>query len=260
MLQLICEERFPVDGIPIDHSLFHNHGSRVGTTAVPGAFAGKTAISFPAATSHVAIARDPYPAPREPQWAPMVALRIEVVAKVDPTAALMLTVLEGDGSFRFGINQRALDAQFNGPPGTDTHVRSDGTHAPDGLFHQVPANQWVTLGFDHNGYSEMQLSIEGVVVGRTAVSAGVPPVQAGGVTVGNRRGGGQPFLGAIDQLRVWRYDPDAIRKEFWCRPFTKKAADCWEAIFRAVADWATKHPADLATLRSLIDSRIRAVL
>src|SRR5262249_56998311 len=125
MLKLICDERFPVDGIPVDHSVFHNHGRRAGTTGVPGTVAGKTAISFPATTSHVAIARDPYPAAREPQWAPLVALRIEVVAKVDPMAALMLTILEGDGSFRFGINQRALDAQFIGPPGTDTHVRSD---------------------------------------------------------------------------------------------------------------------------------------
>jgi hypothetical protein len=260
MLELICDERFPVDGIPVDHGSYHNHGRRQGTTAVSGATLGKTAIGFPTATSHVAIARDPFPPARDHQWAPLVALRIEVVARIDPAAALTLTILEGDGSFRFGINQRALDGQFSGPPGADTHVRSDEAHAPDGLFHQVPANQWVTLGFDHNGYSEMQLSIEGVVVGRTMVAAGVPPVQAGGVTVGNRRGGGQPFLGAIDQLRVWRDYPDAIRQEFWCRPFTKKAADCWEQIFRAVADWATTHPAELATLRSLIDARMRAAL
>jgi hypothetical protein len=208
----------------------------------------------------VSIARDPFPPAREHQWAPLVALRIEVVAKVDPVAALAQTILEGDGSFRFGINQHALDATFSGPPGSDTHVRSDGAHAPDGVFHQVPANQWVTLAFDHNGYSEMQLSIEGVVVGRTAVSAGIPPVQIGGVTVGNRRVGGQPLVGAIDRLRVWRSDPDEIRREFWCRPFTRHSADCWEAYFRAVADWAAKHPADLATLVATIETRLRALL
>src|SRR5438067_6878148 len=103
MLELICEERFPVDGIPIDRGPFHNHGRRHGTTPVPGAVAGKSAISFPGAASRVSIAAVPDPPGSEPQWNPLVALRIEVVAKVDPFAALVLTIVEGDGSFRFGI-------------------------------------------------------------------------------------------------------------------------------------------------------------
>src|SRR5437016_8224753 len=119
-------------------------------------------------------------------------------------ALLVQTIIEGDGSFRFAVNQHALDGSFQGPVGTVTHIRSDPTYSPDGAFHTVPANQWVTLGFDHNGYSEMQLLIEGVVVARAAVSAGVPPVQAGGVTFGNQLGGGQRLAGAIDRLRVWR--------------------------------------------------------
>src|SRR5262249_47722352 len=163
--------------IPVDHSLFHNHGKRVGTTAVPGAAAGKTAISFPTTTSRVAIARDPDPPGDQPQWTPLVALRGEVVVKGDPHAALVLTMIEGHGSFRFEINDQALEAAFDGPPGAAIHVRSDEAHAPDGAFHRVPANQWVTVGFDHNGYSEVQLLLEGTVVGRAAVTTGVPPVQ-----------------------------------------------------------------------------------
>src|SRR5438067_2452774 len=136
MLELICEERFPVDGIPIDRGPFHNHGRRHGTTPVPGASAGKTAVSFPSATSRVSMASDlEPPGGPERQWTPLNALRVEVVAKVDPRAALVLTMIEGHGSFRFEINDQALEGAFDGPPGTPTHVRSDEAHSPDGVFH-----------------------------------------------------------------------------------------------------------------------------
>src|SRR5437588_11293313 len=132
MLELICEERFPVDGIPIDRGRFHNHGRPHSTAPVPGAVAGKTAISFPTAMSRVAVAAEPDPSRPERQWTPLVALRIEVVAKVDPLALLVQTIIEGDGSFRFAVNQHALDGSFQGPVGTVTQIRSDPRYSPDG--------------------------------------------------------------------------------------------------------------------------------
>jgi hypothetical protein len=81
-------------------------------------------------TERNGIAPDPNPPQRERQWAPLVALRIEAVVKVDPSAGAALTIIDGDGSFRFAINQHALDAAFNGPVGTSIHVRSDPAFAP----------------------------------------------------------------------------------------------------------------------------------
>src|SRR5438045_2812355 len=106
MLELICQERYRVDGIPVDIGPYHNHGRRNGTAAVPGITAGQTAIGFPNPSSRVSIAPGV-----DGQWIPLVALRIEVRAKVNPLAARNLTLVDG-GSFRFGILESALDASF----------------------------------------------------------------------------------------------------------------------------------------------------
>lgn len=254
MLELICQQRYRIDGIPVDIGPYHNHGSRHDTSTAPGVAAGQSAIGFPNSSSRVSIAPG-----GEGQWSPLVALRIEVRANVNPSAARNLTLVDG-GSFRFGILESALNATFVGPPGSATHVRSDETFAPDGALHKVPANRWVTLSFDHDGYSAMQLLIDGKVVGRTAVSAGVPPVGADGVSVGNRIAGGAPLRGEIDEVRIWRLHAEEIRNEFWCRPFTSRSAHCWEEIFQQLGDWAAKHPADVASLETLIESRMRAIV
>src|SRR5438128_11206288 len=102
------------------------------------------------------------------QWDPLVALRIEVVARINPLAARTMTILEGVGAFRFGILESALEAGFEAPPGTSAYVRSDTTYSPDHQMHRVPANRWVTLGFDHDGFSKMQLRIDGRIAGEAA--------------------------------------------------------------------------------------------
>jgi len=153
-----------------------------------------------------------------------------------------------------------LEASFIGPPDTPTHVRSDETFAPDGVFHKVPADRWVTLTFDHDGYSAMQLVIDGAVVGRTSISAGVPGVGAAGVSIGNRIASAEPLRGQIDEVRIWRLYPKEIRNEFWCRPFSRSAAHCWEQIFRKLRDWASRHPADAASVGDAVERDMRAIV
>jgi Concanavalin A-like lectin/glucanases superfamily len=254
MLELICHERYRVEGIPVDIGPYRNHGRRSDTAVAPGVAAGQTAIGFPNPASRVSIARS-----GDDQWTPLVALRVEVRARVNASAARNRTLVDG-GSFRFGILEGALDATFVGPPTSPTHVRSDETFAPDGAFHKVPADRWVTLAFDHDGYSAMQLVIDGKVVGRTAISAGVPPVGASGVSIGNRLAAAAPLHGDIDEVQIWRSYPKEIRNEFWCRPFSRGSAQCWEKIFRDLADWAAKHPGDAASLGTSIESRMRAIV
>jgi hypothetical protein len=253
MLELISQQRYREKATPVDVGPYHNHGTPFDTTSAVGTVPGKTAVGFPNQDSRVSISPG-----NEGQWTPLVGLRIEVVAKVDPQAALMLTLLEGDGSFWFGVGQTALEASFEGPPGSGTYVRSADAFAPDGQLHAVPANRWVTLGFDHDGYTRMQVLIDGTVVGEAPVSAGVPPVQSAGVSVGNKLVGGQPLLGTVDEVRVWRPDPKEVAREFWCRPYTAATAKCWEELFKAVQSWATAHPGDLNTLLNLLSVQLRA--
>jgi hypothetical protein len=250
MLQLICQERFRTLGIPVDIGPFHNHGTPWDAPPATGTAPGQTAISFPHPASHVAIEST-----NPKQWNPLAALRIEIVANVNPAAARTLTLIEGDGAFRFSIMEEALEASFAGPSGPGFYVRSDETYAPDGRFHHVPAHRWATLGVDHNGYSTVRLSIDGKVVGEANVAAAVPPVLAGGVTIGNNAARTNPLLGVIDEVRVWRIDPTEMRQEFWCRPHTRATARCWEEIFRAVREWGASHPADLAALLDMMSAQ-----
>jgi hypothetical protein len=255
MIELISQQRYREKATPVDIGPYHNHGTPFDTASAAGTVPGRTAVAFPNAGSRVSISPG-----QKGQWTPLVGLRIEVLAKLDPHAALMLTLLEGHGAFWFGVGQTALEAMFQGPPGSGTYVRSADAFAPDGQMHAVPANRWVTLGFDHDGYSRMQLLIDDRVVGETPVSAGIPPVQSAGVSIGNKVGGGQPLLGIVDEVRVWRLYPKEIAEEFWCRPYTAATAKCWEDLFKAVRSWAAAHPSDLNTLLDLLSVQLRAFI
>jgi len=257
MLELICQQRYREQGVPVDLSQYHNHGAAWDAPAAGGKNPGQTAISFPHQASCVAIA------PSGRQWVPLIALRIEIVAKIsDPFAARTMTLIEGAGAFRFGIGEKALEAGFSAPPGVkDTFVRSDSTFSPDGTFHEVPRDRWVTLGFDHDGYSKMRLLIDGHVVGERVVSAAVPPVQPAGVSVGNTIGGGTPLVGGvIDEVAVWRLDSKGMKREFLCRPYNESTAQCWAAIFRHLREWGEAHPAELVAVLNALSAQSRAAI
>ena len=242
MFELVTHERFREKAVPVDIGPYRNHGKAENTATAAGAVAGQTAIAFPNEMSRVAIG-----IVDKRQWAPLVALRVEAVVNVDPNAARMLAIVEGSGAFYFGIQEKALEARIPG----GAYVRSDSSFSPDGAFHAVPANRWVTVALHHDGYTKMRLLIDGEVVGETPIAAGVPPVYAGGVIIGNQASGGRPLLGALDEIRILREDPEAIHREFWCRPHTQATADCWEAIFKKVVAWGTSHPTELQALRAL---------
>src|SRR5262249_27398041 len=152
--ELITQQRYRLNGLPVDIGPYHNHGRRYGTSSTPGVTPDTTAITFPVGGSQVII-----DAGQQKQWTPLGALRIEAVAWVDPAASLTQTLVDAPYSFRFEISQRGLAATIDG--GAGGYLRSDAPWSPDGLFHQVPANRWVTLGFDHDGFSRMRVLIDG---------------------------------------------------------------------------------------------------
>jgi hypothetical protein len=251
MLELICQQRYRAQGVPVDLSPYRNHGSATDTTTDVDSALGHDVIGFANPDSRVAIGLGTFGA-----WSPLISLKIEVVARLDPRASRRLSLVEGDGSFSFYVTEMAIAANVTAASGTSMYVRADEEYSPDGMLHPVPANTWATLGFYHDGFATMELAMNGVVVGRTTVTAGVPSVQGGGVMIGNTAAGGLPLLGEIDEVRIWRLDPNAIRREFLCRHYNAKTAACWEAIARAVKAWAQAQPAEAAALAALIDGQI----
>lgn len=251
MLELICQQRYRVAGVPTDLTPYRNHGISIDASRAPGPHGD--VIQFPNPDSRVAIGLGKLGA-----WAPLQALKIEVVARLDPSAGRVLGLAEGDGSFFFYVGETALEARVVGPSGSAMHVRSADADAPDGRLHAVPTNRWATLGFYHDGFARMQLSIDGRIVGEKIVSGGVPPVQAAGVAIGNSLGDGNALHGEIDEVRIWRLDPNEMRREFLCRPLDAKTARCWEVIFRAVRAWIAGHPTQAKALIDIIEPRINS--
>lgn len=236
MLELICQQRYRVGGAPVDLSPYRNHGTAIDAPAAAGP--GHDVIAFPNPGSRVAIGPG-----KSSAWTPLIALRIEVIARVDTNAARELTLAAGDGAFEFMITEHALTARVGGQL-----IRSADADSPDGRMHEVRSNRWTKLVLEHDGYARMRLLIDDRLVAEKTISGGVPSVGAGGVAVGNLPGGGRPLLGEVDEISIWRIDPKTMRREFLGRPLTEKEARCWLKAIEAARDWARANPAKAQAL------------
>jgi hypothetical protein len=232
MLELICDQAYTWAGVPADKSPYRNHGSAFNTTGdFDGFEPGSGIIKFPRSDSRIRISTTPC-------WQQLIALKIDVLVKVAPKASRQAVLAAGDGSFRFGLVEGLIEGQFSSPSGTDNVVRSGDAFAPDHKPHFVPGNKWVKLGFYHDGFAKMRLFIDDELVGESVILGGVPPVQGLGVSIGNDIiNDGFQFPGEIDEISIWRLDPKAMEREFLNRPYTKKAADCWRALFEDIHEW-----------------------
>jgi hypothetical protein len=249
MLELICDQSYTWAGVPADKSPYDNNGTAINTGgSYDGVAPGSGTIAFPHPDSRVRIATGG-------PWHSLVALRIEVLARLDPHARRVSVIVAGDGSFRFGIMEGALEAQIQNATGSNNYVRSDASFSPDHMHHPVPNQKWVKLGFHHDGFAKMRLLIEGELVGEAVIEGGVPPVQTLGVSIGNAvEVDSYQFPGEIDELRIWRHDPKALKRELLGRPHTPKMAGCWQRLFEKVADWTKHHPEQSRALTNQLDA------
>ena len=256
MLQLICHHTYKLPSgavgsnppyVAMDLSRFENHGSAENTEYTPnGSAPSSGAMLFQLPTSIVKIAQSP-------SFREVGELRIEVQVRLDRVPTVRMSLVEA-GSFSFFIEPGGiLNGYFFGPltPGTqDTWigVESQPPMSPDGTPHTVPVGTWTTLSYAHDGLGRMEIAIDGLVVGRRGgLISGVAPVRPDGVSVGalwlDIVGPGPkwdkvwyPFQGAIDDLKIWRRDPDAMTDEFFSRPFNEREGACWARLFISIRD------------------------
>lgn len=247
MLELICDQSYTWDGIPADKSPYRNHGRAIKTDgSYDGVEPGSGVIKFPHPDSRVRIDANH-------AWKSLTALKIEVVARVDPIARRSSILVAGHGSFQFGILEGALEARFNNATGSNNYIRAADAFSPDHEYHPVPANKWVKLSFHHDGFAKMRLFLDDELVGEAIIEGSIPPVQNLGVSIGNDvNQDGLQFPGEIDEVRIWRLDPKAMKREFLGRPYTKKAARCWQRQFEEIFDWMRKHPEQSLSLEQQI--------
>jgi hypothetical protein len=249
MLELICDQTYTWEGLPVDRSPYENHGNAINTDgSFDGQEPGSGVIKFPHPDSRVLIAPGI-------AWNPMTAMKIEVLAKVDPMARRNSILVAGQGSFSFGILEGALEAGFVNATNRNNYVRADSSFSPDNKFHPIPANKWVKLGFHHDGFAKMRLFLDDELVGEAIIEGSIPPVQSPGVSIGNGTNtnvGGLQFPGDIDEVRIWRLDPKAIKREFLGRPYTKETAECWQRHFEKIIHAVEENPEQLRALAEMI--------
>jgi hypothetical protein len=244
MLELICDQHYAWDNLPADSSPYRNPASAINTFSKPGS----GTIEFPHANSRVLIKNGQ-------AWQPLIALQIEVLARVDPRAARSPVLVAGQGSFRFALAEGALEAQFQNAAGNQNYVRSDASYSPDHKDHFVPANKWVKLGLHHDGFAKMRLFIDNELVGEAIVEGSIPSVQGLGVSIGNHIDqDALQFPGEMDEVKIWRLDPKATKRLFLGRPYTPQEAHCWEKHVEQTIGRLKQHPEQLKLLAQQLRS------
>jgi hypothetical protein len=240
MLELICHQTYRWGGLAADLSPYNNHGQSVDVGFLQdGTAPGSGAVRFPDAGSRIVI-------PVGPGWRPLGGVKVEMTARIHLYTSMHvpLTLLSADGAFTFSIFGGNLVAAFQSsdPTGNFDHISAN-EHGPPGSPYVVPLNQWVTLGFEHDGLNVMQLVADGKVVARrTDLRDGVPGVGPQGVCIGNLVDGPWPLQGEVDEVKIWRPDPDALRRQFLGRPYDPATADCWTRFFRSLREALQQEP------------------
>jgi hypothetical protein len=258
MWELICHHTYKLARLPANLSLLYENDGIPDKAMIDddflsdGAAPGSGAVRFPRPGCRIRV-------PPGKAWQPLGGIKVEVTARRSlPTSGQ--TLIAGHESFTFKTVGQYLFALFRGKSTLTAWGNSDGldsfTDAVDFQPHPVPIGKWFTLGFLHDGLDTMQMFIDGQLVAqRTGLLAGIPPVGALGVSIGNEPDRDDSFFrGDIDEIRVWRPDVRAIEREFLSRPYDQATADCWERFFRRLRDALVARPDCAELLRGSIES------
>jgi len=232
MYKLIMHHSYQVMGEAFDISGADNHGFRTSVTFQPnGRAPGSGALTFAGGASSINVRN-------KPVWGKIAALKIETWVNLTALGQRR-NLVEGDMSFAFFIeSDGTLMGTYHGLAGSATApawvgARSNAAQSPDGVTRTVPLNQWVKLTYLHDGIATIRLYMNDQLVAiNTTLRSGIKPVGSLGVFIGHWTGDGRyTFSGLIDDVKIWKWDPDVPQREFYCRPMEAEQIDCWGRLF-----------------------------
>jgi hypothetical protein len=167
-------------------------------------------------------------------WQELAALKIEMWVKLSALGQRR-NLVEGDSNFAFFIHpDGVLWGTYLGKAGGSellnwVGANSDTTYSPDGVRRTVPLNTWTKLTYLHDGIATIRLFINDQLVGiNSTLRTGIRPTGPLGVHIGHWPGDDRyTFAGDIDEVKIWKYDPDIPQREFYCRPLEAAQVECW---------------------------------
>ncbi|MBZ0296458.1 MAG: LamG domain-containing protein [Anaerolineae bacterium] len=234
MFKLILHHTYKMYGEAVDISRNENHGFRTAVSyTADGTGANTGVLNFDQPQSRIRVTS-------KPVWMHPRALKIEMWVYLTALGQRR-NLVEGELSFAFFIHpDGVLWGTFLGPetPGgapTWHGANSDVPYSPDGVQHTVPLNTWTKVTYLHDGISSLRLYIDDQLVGANYnLIAAVPSVNTSGVHIGHWPGDDRyTFSGRIDEIKIWKYDPEVPYKQFFCRPETRR---CWKPIFDSMGE------------------------
>jgi Concanavalin A-like lectin/glucanases superfamily len=253
--QLICHHTYKYRGYAIDLSPFHNDGKRSNSVEVlaDGAAVGSGSLRFEDQAARVVVK------PADPGFR---AVKIEVVAQIDPNVNALRIVALGDYSFALGINSDRFLTGAIWQAGVAHSLSSTSADAPDGQDHYVPTGRWTQLGLLYDGAGSLSLSMDGKVVAQKSIPFGMQAIGSRGLAIGNAHdhAGGGPLHGEIDEIRIWRYHPNSVLDEFCSRPIDDAAGLCWDRLVESVRRALETRPDCAAALRGALKEDIERAL
>jgi len=244
--ELICHHTYAGwDGFAVDLSDHDSHGipeAAIGFLT-DGATAGSGSMRAVQQQSRLRVDT------ASPAWGRLGGIRVEALVRRGPPMSHVQTVVSGHKSFSLFFMGGVLFASFH-CPGKSTYPMQDGDmispyeHGSGIPVADVPQNQWVKVGFVHDGFDGMELFVDGArIARRSGLLATIPPIGPLGVSVGNAPDQDNQYLnGDIDELKIWRRDPYHMEREFFARPTDNAVDDCWQRLFRELARALDRHP------------------
>lgn len=220
-------------GVVFDHSPGHaSHGRGVdllpGDFVRDGQFAGSGAVR--------ARRRGRVSVTPTANWGHLPALSVEIVFRREDANGNG-HLMNADGSFFVGLfNDGQLDL------GVMTKWYTPGSHV--GMLrhsltlsdHGVDQMSWVRAGYVYDGVSTVRAYLNGELV-KTWDQRALGPVRPVTLlTIGSDKGGGLPFGGLIDDVKIWRPNPNRITHDFLVRILDGGVTDCWRGWGKAFRD------------------------
>ena len=236
MLKLILHHTYEVMGEGVDLSGNGNHGFRTSVPYLPNGRAAQSgALTFSGGPSRVRVTN-------KAVWGDLAALKIEMWVNLTALGQRR-NLMEGDSNFAFFIHPDGVlwGTYFGKGNGLNAlswvGANSDTTFSPDGVKRTVPLNTWTKLTYLHDGIATIRLFMNDQLVAiNSTLRTGIRPTGPLGVHIGHWPGDDRyTFSGLIDDVKVWKYDPDIPQREFFCRPMEADQIDCWGRLYNEIA-------------------------
>jgi len=251
---LVCHQTYKLTGMAVDVSDHDNNGRLSGLADqdfhADGAQSGSGAVSFPEADSRIWILPSR-------SLRPLGGVVVRVMARA-MHADHAQTLVAGDGAFRLRIVGPYLFAFVTG----DAAGINSFDDAIDLQPHPVPLGAWTQLDFVYDGFDTMELSFnEQVVARRRGVVVPVAPVGSSGMAIGNEPDDdGLNFVGDIDDVQLWRTDPDEMARQFVSRPLSEATSDCWAKYFATLREALAADSAFTGAFRDAATASIQQLV